>query len=150
MSGDVFKLSIEHGLDERPQFLQLLQALSQAPAEECSADGWWALTPSPPLSRRAYSPQITPKMCLLEWCRREKLAQPVYETVSSWLYPALVQPMHSRCRRAPSPPIAPPGLQATWLEPGVAFCGLVATRSFPVTVALLSSSGHFHKTELET
>ncbi|XP_057349056.1 tRNA-dihydrouridine(20) synthase [NAD(P)+]-like [Manis pentadactyla] len=26
-------------------------------------------------------PQITPKMCLLEWCRREKLAQPVYETV---------------------------------------------------------------------
>ncbi|KAF6077325.1 dihydrouridine synthase 2 [Phyllostomus discolor] len=31
--------------------------------------------------RRAYSPQITPKTCLLEWCRREKLAQPVYETV---------------------------------------------------------------------
>ncbi|KAK2489207.1 hypothetical protein MC885_001126 [Smutsia gigantea] len=30
---------------------------------------------------RAYSPQITPKMCLLEWCRRKKLAQPVYETV---------------------------------------------------------------------
>lgn len=31
--------------------------------------------------RRAYPPQITPKMCLLEWCRREKLPQPVYETV---------------------------------------------------------------------
>ncbi|XP_055222193.1 tRNA-dihydrouridine(20) synthase [NAD(P)+]-like isoform X2 [Gorilla gorilla gorilla] len=31
--------------------------------------------------RRAYPAQITPKMCLLEWCRREKLAQPVYETV---------------------------------------------------------------------
>ncbi|XP_049720193.1 tRNA-dihydrouridine(20) synthase [NAD(P)+]-like isoform X4 [Elephas maximus indicus] len=31
--------------------------------------------------RRAYPSQITPKMCLLEWCRREKLAQPVYETV---------------------------------------------------------------------
>uniref|UniRef100_A0A7J8C6X2 tRNA-dihydrouridine(20) synthase [NAD(P)+]-like n=1 Tax=Molossus molossus TaxID=27622 RepID=A0A7J8C6X2_MOLMO len=31
--------------------------------------------------RRAYLPQITPKMCLLEWCRRENLAQPVYETV---------------------------------------------------------------------
>ncbi|KAF6077327.1 dihydrouridine synthase 2 [Phyllostomus discolor] len=28
--------------------------------------------------RRAYSPQITPKTCLLEWCRREKLAQPVF------------------------------------------------------------------------
>uniref|UniRef100_A0A2K5LJY6 Dihydrouridine synthase 2 n=3 Tax=Cercopithecinae TaxID=9528 RepID=A0A2K5LJY6_CERAT len=39
--------------------------------------------------RRAYPAQITPKMCLLEWCRREKLAQPVYETVSSWLWPAL-------------------------------------------------------------
>uniref|UniRef100_A0A2K6KE99 Dihydrouridine synthase 2 n=2 Tax=Rhinopithecus TaxID=542827 RepID=A0A2K6KE99_RHIBE len=31
--------------------------------------------------RRAYPAHITPKMCLLEWCRREKLAQPVYETV---------------------------------------------------------------------
>ncbi|XP_008565419.1 PREDICTED: tRNA-dihydrouridine(20) synthase [NAD(P)+]-like isoform X2 [Galeopterus variegatus] len=31
--------------------------------------------------RRVYPRQITPKMCLLEWCRREKLAQPVYETV---------------------------------------------------------------------
>uniref|UniRef100_A0A2K6TW18 Dihydrouridine synthase 2 n=1 Tax=Saimiri boliviensis boliviensis TaxID=39432 RepID=A0A2K6TW18_SAIBB len=31
--------------------------------------------------RRAYSDQITPKMCLLEWCRREKLPQPMYETV---------------------------------------------------------------------
>ncbi|XP_012292772.1 tRNA-dihydrouridine(20) synthase [NAD(P)+]-like isoform X2 [Aotus nancymaae] len=31
--------------------------------------------------RRAYSAQITPKMCLLEWCRREKLPQPMYETV---------------------------------------------------------------------
>lgn len=31
--------------------------------------------------RRAYPPQITPKTCLLEWCRREKLPQPVYETV---------------------------------------------------------------------
>ncbi|XP_043841244.1 tRNA-dihydrouridine(20) synthase [NAD(P)+]-like isoform X2 [Dromiciops gliroides] len=30
---------------------------------------------------RQYPPQITPKMCLLEWCRKEKLAQPVYETV---------------------------------------------------------------------
>ncbi|KAL2093342.1 hypothetical protein ACEWY4_010654 [Coilia grayii] len=31
--------------------------------------------------RREYPPQITPKMYLLEWCRREKLEQPVYETV---------------------------------------------------------------------
>ena len=89
-------------------------------------------------------------MCLLEWCRREKLAQPVYEKVSSWLYPALVQPCTPAATVSPSPPIAPPGLQAAWLEPGVAFCGLVATSSFLVTVSLLSSSGHFHKTELET
>ncbi|NXV75865.1 DUS2L synthase, partial [Atlantisia rogersi] len=31
--------------------------------------------------RREYPPQITPKMYLLEWCRKEKHPQPVYETV---------------------------------------------------------------------
>ncbi|XP_063053112.1 tRNA-dihydrouridine(20) synthase [NAD(P)+]-like isoform X2 [Engraulis encrasicolus] len=31
--------------------------------------------------RREYPPQISPKMYLLEWCRREKLEQPVYETI---------------------------------------------------------------------
>ncbi|XP_042294008.1 tRNA-dihydrouridine(20) synthase [NAD(P)+]-like isoform X3 [Sceloporus undulatus] len=31
--------------------------------------------------KREYPPQITPKMCLLEWCRKEKLPQPVYETI---------------------------------------------------------------------
>ncbi|XP_051548360.1 tRNA-dihydrouridine(20) synthase [NAD(P)+]-like isoform X2 [Myxocyprinus asiaticus] len=30
--------------------------------------------------RRDYPPQITPKMYLLEWCRKEKLDQPAYET----------------------------------------------------------------------
>lgn len=34
------------------------------------------------LYRREYPPQITPKMYLLEWSRKEKLDQPVYETVS--------------------------------------------------------------------
>jgi len=31
--------------------------------------------------RRFYPPQITPKMFLLEWSRKEKLEQPFYETV---------------------------------------------------------------------
>ncbi|XP_038628670.1 tRNA-dihydrouridine(20) synthase [NAD(P)+]-like isoform X1 [Tachyglossus aculeatus] len=31
--------------------------------------------------KREYPAQITPKMCLLEWCHKEKLPQPVYETV---------------------------------------------------------------------
>lgn len=31
--------------------------------------------------RREYPPHITPKMFLLEWSRREKLEQPLYETV---------------------------------------------------------------------
>uniref|UniRef100_A0ABM5EV95 tRNA-dihydrouridine(20) synthase [NAD(P)+]-like isoform X1 n=3 Tax=Pogona vitticeps TaxID=103695 RepID=A0ABM5EV95_9SAUR len=31
--------------------------------------------------KREYPPQITPKMCLLEWCRKEKHPQPVYETM---------------------------------------------------------------------
>jgi hypothetical protein len=52
--------------------------------------------------RRAYPPQITPKMCLLEWCRREKLAQPVYETVSFCLWPAL-QPATVLFSLVPSP-----------------------------------------------
>lgn len=32
-------------------------------------------------NKREYPPQITPKMILLEWCRKQKLPQPVYETV---------------------------------------------------------------------
>uniref|UniRef100_A0AAQ5ZV10 DRBM domain-containing protein n=1 Tax=Amphiprion ocellaris TaxID=80972 RepID=A0AAQ5ZV10_AMPOC len=32
-------------------------------------------------TRRGYPPQITPKMFLLEWSRKEKLEQPQYETV---------------------------------------------------------------------
>ncbi|KAM5138170.1 tRNA-dihydrouridine(20) synthase [NAD(P)+]-like [Mantella aurantiaca] len=31
--------------------------------------------------RKDYLPQVTPKMVLLEWCRREKLPQPIYQTV---------------------------------------------------------------------
>ncbi|XP_032087202.1 tRNA-dihydrouridine(20) synthase [NAD(P)+]-like [Thamnophis elegans] len=31
--------------------------------------------------KREYPPQITPKMYLLEWCRKEKLPQPAYETI---------------------------------------------------------------------
>ncbi|XP_075693599.1 tRNA-dihydrouridine(20) synthase [NAD(P)+]-like isoform X1 [Rhinoderma darwinii] len=31
--------------------------------------------------RKDYLPQVTPKMFLLEWCRKEKLPQPVYYTV---------------------------------------------------------------------
>ncbi|KAB0382917.1 hypothetical protein FD755_004834 [Muntiacus reevesi] len=50
---------------------------AEGPAEDTSGIVKMAIK----FDRRAYSPQITPKMCLLEWCRREKLAQPVYETV---------------------------------------------------------------------
>ncbi|XP_048461636.1 tRNA-dihydrouridine(20) synthase [NAD(P)+]-like isoform X2 [Rhincodon typus] len=32
-------------------------------------------------NKREYPPQITPKMILLEWCRKQKLPQPVYVTV---------------------------------------------------------------------
>uniref|UniRef100_H3AAB6 Dihydrouridine synthase 2 n=1 Tax=Latimeria chalumnae TaxID=7897 RepID=H3AAB6_LATCH len=31
--------------------------------------------------KRNYPPQVTPKMYLLEWCRKQNLPQPVYETV---------------------------------------------------------------------
>ncbi|XP_077424100.1 tRNA-dihydrouridine(20) synthase [NAD(P)+]-like isoform X2 [Vanacampus margaritifer] len=33
--------------------------------------------------RREYPPQLTPKMFLLEWSRRQKMAQPTYQTVNT-------------------------------------------------------------------
>lgn len=39
------------------------------------------LTMAVKFERREYPPQITPKMFLLEWSRKEKLEQPSYETV---------------------------------------------------------------------
>ncbi|XP_010960811.3 tRNA-dihydrouridine(20) synthase [NAD(P)+]-like isoform X1 [Camelus bactrianus] len=58
-----------------------LLARSPEEAEEPAEDTSGVIKMAVKFDRRAYSPQITPKMCLLEWCRREKLAQPVYETV---------------------------------------------------------------------
>ncbi|XP_057566769.1 tRNA-dihydrouridine(20) synthase [NAD(P)+]-like isoform X1 [Hippopotamus amphibius kiboko] len=57
-----------------------LLARSPEEAEEPAEDTSGIIKMAVKFDRRAYSPQITPKMCLLEWCRREKLAQPVYET----------------------------------------------------------------------
>lgn len=64
-------------------------------------------------------------MCLLEWCRREKLPQPVYETVSSWLRPPLhlaLQHSHIGGHHPQYTYSLYPGLQAAWLEPGFALC----------------------------
>ncbi|XP_028333466.1 tRNA-dihydrouridine(20) synthase [NAD(P)+]-like isoform X2 [Physeter macrocephalus] len=58
-----------------------LLARSPEEVEEPAEDTSGIIKMAVKFDRRAYSPQITPKMCLLEWCRREKLAQPVYETV---------------------------------------------------------------------
>ncbi|KAM8776606.1 tRNA-dihydrouridine(20) synthase [NAD(P)+]-like isoform 2-T4 [Rhynchonycteris naso] len=59
------------------------ELLAKTPKEagELAEDTSGVIKMAVKFDRRAYSPQITPKMCLLEWCRREKLAQPVYETV---------------------------------------------------------------------
>uniref|UniRef100_UPI0029537F3F tRNA-dihydrouridine(20) synthase [NAD(P)+]-like n=1 Tax=Panthera onca TaxID=9690 RepID=UPI0029537F3F len=61
----------------RAEFLARTPEAAGEPAEDTSGIIKMAVK----FDRRAYSPQITPKMCLLEWCRREKLAQPVYDTV---------------------------------------------------------------------
>ncbi|KAF5919568.1 hypothetical protein HPG69_000167 [Diceros bicornis minor] len=58
-----------------------LLAKTPEEVEEPAEDTSGVIKMAVKFDRRAYSPQITPKMCLLEWCRREKLAQPVYETV---------------------------------------------------------------------
>ncbi|XP_012586240.1 PREDICTED: tRNA-dihydrouridine(20) synthase [NAD(P)+]-like isoform X2 [Condylura cristata] len=55
--------------------------LAKTPKGEPAEDSCGVIKMAVKFDRRAYSPQVTPKMCLLEWCRREKLAQPVYETV---------------------------------------------------------------------
>ncbi|KAI5944812.1 tRNA-dihydrouridine(20) synthase [NAD(P)+]-like, partial [Manis javanica] len=59
------------------------ELLARTPEEpgEPAEDTYGVIQMAVKFDRRAYSPQITPKVCLLEWCRREKLAQPVYETV---------------------------------------------------------------------
>ncbi|XP_064191914.1 tRNA-dihydrouridine(20) synthase [NAD(P)+]-like [Anguilla rostrata] len=49
-------------------------------ADRLTMDGDVATMPVR-FDRREYPPQITPKMHLLEWSRREKLEQPAYETV---------------------------------------------------------------------
>ncbi|XP_032180807.1 tRNA-dihydrouridine(20) synthase [NAD(P)+]-like isoform X2 [Mustela erminea] len=61
----------------RAELLARTPEAAAEPAEDTSG----VIKMAVKFDRRAYSPQITPKMCLLEWCRKEKLAQPVYDTV---------------------------------------------------------------------
>ncbi|XP_053522536.1 tRNA-dihydrouridine(20) synthase [NAD(P)+]-like isoform X2 [Artibeus jamaicensis] len=61
----------------RAEFLARTPEEVREPAEDPSG----VIKMAVKFDRRAYSPQITPKTCLLEWCRRERLAQPVYETI---------------------------------------------------------------------
>uniref|UniRef100_A0A4W4E9G5 DRBM domain-containing protein n=1 Tax=Electrophorus electricus TaxID=8005 RepID=A0A4W4E9G5_ELEEL len=56
----------------------VLQATS-SPGHQPAVDGD-VITMAVRFERREYPPQITPKMYLLEWSRKEKLEQPVYET----------------------------------------------------------------------
>ncbi|XP_066569482.1 tRNA-dihydrouridine(20) synthase [NAD(P)+]-like isoform X2 [Amia ocellicauda] len=55
------------------------QSRSQDPDDLC--DDTDVIKMAIKFDRRDYTPQITPKMFLLEWSRREKLAQPLYHTV---------------------------------------------------------------------
>ncbi|XP_030646122.1 tRNA-dihydrouridine(20) synthase [NAD(P)+]-like [Chanos chanos] len=63
-------------LEERRAALQANHCHSDQPTLEGDI-----ITMAVRFERREYPPQITPKMYLLEWSRREKLEQPVYETV---------------------------------------------------------------------
>ncbi|XP_070686475.1 tRNA-dihydrouridine(20) synthase [NAD(P)+]-like [Pempheris klunzingeri] len=55
-----------------------LQSSSQPDRPEVDGD---VTSMAVKFERREYPPQITPKMFLLEWSRKEKLEQPAYETV---------------------------------------------------------------------
>ncbi|KAM4614076.1 tRNA-dihydrouridine(20) synthase [NAD(P)+]-like [Discoglossus pictus] len=55
--------------------------LEDTPQEDNDEDDLSIVRMAIRFDRREYPPQITPKMFLLEWSRREKLPQPVYHTV---------------------------------------------------------------------
>ncbi|XP_046715750.1 tRNA-dihydrouridine(20) synthase [NAD(P)+]-like isoform X1 [Silurus meridionalis] len=59
-----------------------LDATSSSLSDQPVMDGD-VITMAIKFERREYPPQITPKMYLLEWSRKEKVDQPVYETVRS-------------------------------------------------------------------
>lgn len=80
------EISEAYGLDEYHQQVQeqlqsrrdALQSGSQPDRPVMDGD---VTTMAVKFERREYPPQITPKMFLLEWSRKEKLEQPLYETV---------------------------------------------------------------------
>ncbi|KAJ8247257.1 hypothetical protein GJAV_G00244200 [Gymnothorax javanicus] len=75
--------SLEEFYQENQTRLQTRQnrlQLDSQRADRPTMDGDVATMPVR-FDRREYPPQITPKMHLLEWSRREKLEQPVYETI---------------------------------------------------------------------
>ncbi|XP_061100919.1 tRNA-dihydrouridine(20) synthase [NAD(P)+]-like isoform X2 [Conger conger] len=78
---EVFGLE-EFCAESRARLLARQKALNgdSHPADDLTMEGDVATMPVR-FDRREYPPQITPKMHLLEWSRREKLEQPAYETV---------------------------------------------------------------------
>ncbi|KAK1788877.1 hypothetical protein P4O66_015785, partial [Electrophorus voltai] len=71
----------------------VLQATS-SPGHQPAMDGD-VITMAVRFERREYPPQITPKMYLLEWSRKEKLEQPVYETCLFFLLSGATRPRQS-------------------------------------------------------
>ncbi|XP_075996589.1 tRNA-dihydrouridine(20) synthase [NAD(P)+]-like [Genypterus blacodes] len=58
-----------------------LQSRRESSQPECPILEGDVTTMAVKFERREYPPQISPKMFLLEWSRKEKLEQPLYETV---------------------------------------------------------------------
>ncbi|XP_024911956.1 tRNA-dihydrouridine(20) synthase [NAD(P)+]-like isoform X1 [Cynoglossus semilaevis] len=80
------EISDAYGLSEFHQQIQeQLQsrrdALQGGDPSDCPVMDGDVTTMAVKFERRFYPPQITPKMCLLEWSRREKVEQPLYHTV---------------------------------------------------------------------
>ncbi|KAM8945588.1 tRNA-dihydrouridine(20) synthase [NAD(P)+]-like [Pelodytes ibericus] len=82
---DIFEMSsfyesVRDAMESRKASLAL-GSLNNTPVR-CSDEEDPEMTCIPiKFDKRDYPPQFTPKMFLLEWCRREKLPQPVYHTV---------------------------------------------------------------------
>ncbi|XP_071973881.1 tRNA-dihydrouridine(20) synthase [NAD(P)+]-like isoform X2 [Engystomops pustulosus] len=80
---DVFEMtsfyeSCQLSQEARKGFLNINETIE---AENDNTENYDTVQLPVKFEKKDYLPQVTPKMFLLEWCRKEKLPQPVYYTV---------------------------------------------------------------------
>ncbi|XP_075044923.1 tRNA-dihydrouridine(20) synthase [NAD(P)+]-like isoform X2 [Mixophyes fleayi] len=80
---EIFELTTfyEHcRLSQQARKASLDMGVQETPETDCNEENDGIVRLPIKFERKEYVPQITPKMFLLEWCRKEKLPQPLYQT----------------------------------------------------------------------